>query len=264
MTSPHIEVRIEPRAAGGVVGWVSVSNPGKLNILNSELMLRFAAEVEALGRRDDLRALVVRGEGDKAFIGGADIREMEAIGTPAEATAFIERLHGAGRALRDCPVPVIARVSGYALGGGLELMAACDIRVASETARFGMPEVRVGLPSVIEAALLPHLIGWGRTRRLVMLGEIIDAAEALSWGLVEKVVPAADLDAAVEAWLACLDLAGPRATRIQKALIREWEGLSPDAGVRAGVPAFVKAYEIDEPRRMLAAFLNLSSRSLSE
>ncbi len=256
MTSPSIEVRIEHRAAGGVVGWVSVSNPGKLNILNTELMVRFAAEVEALGKRDDLRALVVRGEGDKAFIGGADIREMEAIGTPAEATAFIERLHGACRALRDCPVPVIARVSGYALGGGLELMAACDIRVASETARFGMPEVRVGLPSVIEAALLPHLIGWGRTRRLVMLGEIIDAAEALSWGLVEKVVPAADLDAAVEAWLACLDLAGPRATRIQKALIREWEGLSPDAGVLAGVPAFVKAYETDEPRRMLAAFLN--------
>ena len=203
MTSPHIEVRIEHRAAGGVVGRVSVSNPGKLNILNLDLMVRLAAEVEALGRRDDLRAVVVRGEGDKAFVGGADIREMGAITSPAEATAFIERLHGACRALRDLPVPVIARVSGYALGGGLELMAACDVCVASETARFGMPEVRVGIPSVIEAALLPQRIGWGRTRRLVMLGEIIDAAEALSWGLVEKVVPAADLDAAVEAWLAC-------------------------------------------------------------
>jgi enoyl-CoA hydratase len=256
MTEPHIHVRIAPRPPGGVVGWVSVANPGKLNVLDSALMLRFTAEVEALGRRDDLRALVVTGEGDKAFIGGADIREMGAIASPAEATTFIERLHGACRAVRDCPVPVIARVDGYALGGGLELMAACDLRIASRTARFGMPEVRVGLPSVIEAALLPSLIGWGRTRRLVMLGEIIDAAESLEWGLVEKVVAPEALDAAVEDWLACLDAAGPRAMRIQKALVRTWEGLSPDAGVRAGVSAFAEAFETDEPRRMMAAFLD--------
>ena len=95
-------------------------------------------------------------------------------------------------------MPVIARVNGYALGAGLEVAAACDLRIASSNAVFGMPEVKVGIPSVVEAALLPGLIGWGRTRELLLFGENIDAATALAWGLVEQVVAPAELDAAVE------------------------------------------------------------------
>ena len=104
------------------------------------------------------------------------------------ARAFITLVHGCCRAVRDCPVPVIGRLGGWTLGAGLELAAACDLRIAAEHAQFGMPEVRVGIPSVVEAALLPGLIGWGRTRRLLLLGETIGAAEALAWGLVEQVV----------------------------------------------------------------------------
>ena len=91
-------------------------------------------------------------------------------------------------ACASLPVPVIARINGYALGAGLEVAAACDLRVASSNAVFGMPEVKVGIPSVVEAALLPGLIGWGRTRELLLFGENIDAATALAWGLVEQVV----------------------------------------------------------------------------
>jgi len=100
--------------------------------------------------------------------------------------------------LRELPVPVIARVNGYALGAGLEVAAACDLRIASSNAVFGMPEVKVGIPSVVEAALLPGLIGWGRTRELLLFGENIDAATALAWGLVEQVVSQSELDAAVK------------------------------------------------------------------
>ena len=107
-------------------------------------------------------------------------------------------------ALRELPVPVIARINGYALGAGLEVAAACDLRVAASNAVFGMPEVKVGIPSVVEAALLPGLIGWGRTRELLLFGENIDAATALAWGLVEQVVAPDALDAAVEARLAAL------------------------------------------------------------
>ena len=139
--------------------------------------------------------------------------------------AFITLVHRTCACLRELPVPVIARINGYALGAGLEVAAACDLRVASSNAVFGMPEVKVGIPSVVEAALLPGLIGWGRTRELLLFGESIDAATALAWGLVEQVVAPDALDAAVEARLATLLSAGPQAVRLQKKLIRQWEDM---------------------------------------
>jgi enoyl-CoA hydratase len=170
-------------------------------------------------------------------------------------------LHHAIAAIRDLPVPVIARINGYCLGAGLELAAACDLRLASENAVFGMPEVKVGMPSVIEAALLPRLIGWGQTGRLLLLGENIDAAEALKIGLVEKVVAPAALDRAVEAWLDAILAAGPKAVRIQKALMREWERLPLDAAIEAGITSFRAGFSGDEPRRMLTSFLERRRKS---
>jgi enoyl-CoA hydratase/carnithine racemase len=118
-----------------------------------------------------------------------------------------------------------------------------------------MPEVRLGIPSVVEAALLPMLIGWGRTRRLLLLGETISAAEAESWGLVEKVVPADALDQTVDAWIDMLLEAGPRAIQLQKMLIRQWEDLPIRAAVQAGVDAFAEAWRTDEPRAAMRSFL---------
>src|SRR5205814_5407868 len=124
---------------------------------------------------------------DKAFVGGANIDEMAEFAGPAEARNFILKVHACCKAIRDTPVPVIAAINGWCLGAGLEIAAACDLRLAANTARFGMPEVKLGLPSVVEAALLPALIGWGRTRRILMTGETFDAAAALAWGLVDEV-----------------------------------------------------------------------------
>lgn len=251
------EVRIEIREAPGVgrVAHITLANEAKLNTLNPPLMREFAARMAALAADASLHAAVLTGAGPKAFVGGADIGAMAAIEDPAGAADFIALVHGCCRAVRECPVPVIARINGWTLGAGLELAAACDLRLAAETARFGMPEVRVGIPSVVEAALLPGLIGWGRTRRLLLLGETIEAPEALAWGLVERVVPAAGLDAAVAEWLALLGAAGRQALRRQKALIRQWEGLPMAEAIAAGIPAFAAAWEGEEPRRMLGAFL---------
>ena len=151
-------------------------------------------------------------------------------------------------------MPTVAAIDGYCIGGGLAVAAACDLRIAAGHAQFGMPEVRVGIPSVVEAALLPGLIGWGRTRRLLLLGETIGAAEALDWGFVEQVVPADRLDAAVEEWLGHLGAAGRQALRLQKRLIRQWEDLPLRDAVAAGIPAFAAAWETEEPRRMLGGF----------
>jgi len=254
----RVHVDLESRGTG-VVARVTIDNATKLNILGSALMAEFVAEVTALGAREDLRALVLTGAGDRAFIGGANIHEMAALDAAA-ARGFITGLHRMCAALRDLPVPVVARINGYALGAGLEVAAACDLRVAASNAVFGMPEVRVGIPSVIEAALLPGLIGWGRTRELLLLGESIDAETALRWGLVQKVVPADALDAAVESCLVTLLEAGPRAVRLQKKLIRQWEELPLSGAIAAGIDAFADAYATDEPSRLMRAFLDRPRR----
>jgi enoyl-CoA hydratase/carnithine racemase len=171
------------------------------------------------------------------------------------ARLYITRLHQACKAIRDCPVPVIGRVNGFCLGAGLEVAASCDMRAAAEGARFGMPEVVMGIPSVIEAALLPGLVGWGRTREMLLTGTLYSAAEALEMGLVQKVAPAAELDAAVEAWIAGICRATPEAIRSQKALMNRWQRVSLDEGIYAGIDALSDAYKTDEPRVVIEAFL---------
>jgi enoyl-CoA hydratase/carnithine racemase len=247
-----IDLRLDARA-GGTVAFLTLDNRKKLNTLDRALMQQFIAAVEPLAARDDLRALVISGAGGKAFIGGASIPEMAALDKDS-AKDFITLVHRTCGSLRQLPVPVIARIDGYALGAGLELAASCDLRIATTRAHFGMPEVKVGIPSVIEAALIPRLIGFGRARELLMLGETIDAETALRWGLVERVVAPEALDREVEKILAALFSAGACAVRLQKELIRAWETLPAERAIAAGIDAFVKAFETDEPRRMLSAF----------
>jgi len=248
--------RIELRHSHeGRVAHVTVDHDAKLNTLNPALMRDFAARFAALSADGALRAVVLAGAGPRAFIGGADISVMAGLATEEAAEEFIRLVHGCCRAIRDCPVPVIARIHGWCLGAGLEVAAACDLRIAAEGAKFGMPEVRVGIPSVVEAALLPGLIGWGRTRRLLLLGETIGAAEALAWGLVERVVPEAGLDRAVHEWLERLLEAGPQAIRSQKALIRKWEDSSVSQAIAAGIESFAASWRTEEPARMLGGFL---------
>ncbi len=253
---PEGEVRVEVREspATGRVGWLTIAREAKLNTLTPQLMRDFIAAAGKLAKDKSLRAVVVTGAGAKSFVGGADINEMAALQTGKQARAFITLVHGCCHALRQIPVPVIARVNGYCLGAGLELAAAADLRVSAEGAKFAMPEVRVGIPSVVEAALLPGLIGWGRTRRLLLLAETLDAATMESWGFLERVVPAAGLDAAVEEWLALVNHAGPEAIRNQKALIAAWEDLPLSEAVEAGIGAFAASWKTPEPVAMLGSF----------
>jgi enoyl-CoA hydratase len=237
----------------GAVTRVTVDNQAKLNTLDSALMEELAEAIENLAKDDALRVVILTGAGERAFVGGASIDEMAEL-NPATAEAFITRLQRCCSAIRDLPVPVIARIRGYALGAGLELAAACDLRIAEEGAVFGMPEVKIGLPSVIEAALLPGMVGWGRARQILLLGENFSARDAEAWGLVEKVVPAGDLDAAVEQWVESILAAGPRAVRLQKELMRAWENLPLREAIEAGIPALSAAFETDEPTLRMRAF----------
>jgi enoyl-CoA hydratase len=246
----QVDVRRDERG----VAVVTIDHATKLNTLNTPLMTELVDTVEAMGREPDLRVVVLRGAGERAFIGGADINEMSALDA-ASARAFITMVHRSCDVFRLLPVPVIARIQGYVLGAGLEVAAACDIRVASHDAKFGMPEVRLGVPSVVEAALLPQLIGWGRTRQLLLTGDTIDAATAHAWGLIEELVESDRLDAAVERLVLSILASGPRAVSLQKALITDWEDLPLRAAIQRGIDTFTDAWTTDEPHQMMQAFL---------
>lgn len=246
--------RIEQRSAGAIA-WLSVNNPQRRNALGMAGKRAIADAFNALATEESLRAVVITGAGERSFIAGADINEMKDLDA-AGAEHEHHLTHIANQAIRDCPVPVIARVNGYCLGFGMELAAVCDIRIGADNAKFGMPEVRVGIPSGMEAALLPRLIGWGKAAELVLTGDVIDADEAYRIGFLQRLVPAAQLDAEVERCLTSLLAGGARVMRLQKALLRDWEQLPIPEAIEAGIAACVRARDTDEPRRMMQAFID--------
>ncbi len=252
MAEAAVHVKIEERS-GCQIARVTLDNERKLNCLGSALILDLAATFEKLAGDDGLRAVILTGAGERAFIGGADLNELGAA-NPDTARLFITRLHQACAAIRQCPVPVIGRVNGFCLGAGLEVAASCDMRLAADAARFGMPEVHMGIPSVIEAALLPGLIGWGRTREMLLTGVLYSAREAMEIGFVQKVAPLAVIDEAMEPWLEGIMRATPQAVRAQKALMARWERSSLDEGIYAGIDALSDAYKSGEPQAAIRAF----------
>src|SRR5690349_22036285 len=251
MLNPHCGIDRDGR---GVVR-LSICNAGTLNILSSAVTDGVREGFEKLAGDRDIRVVILAGQSEKSMIGGADIKEMAKLDEKS-AEQFISGLRDLCEAVRGFPAPVIARMPGWCLGGGLEVAAACDFRIAAHDAKFGMPEVRIGIPSVIHAALLPRLIGWGRARWLVMTAENIDAPTALAWGLVDVVAKQGGLDEAVEHTVKALLECGPEALRIQKALLRQWEELPLTESVNLSVKVFGESFLTDEPTRLMQAFVN--------
>ena len=236
------------------VAVLSIEQAGKLNILGSPVINDLIQAARQLSAHPDIRVLILRAASDHAFVAGADIGEMATLDRQS-GEAFISRLRDLCNAMRHFTVPVIARIPAWALGGGLELAMACDVRIASDAAHFGMPEVQVGIPSVIHAALMPRLIGATRASWMLLSGETIDAQQALSWGLVTAVVPADTLDAAVDRQAAHFAAIGPAALRQQKRLLRSWEAQGLDASIEASVAEFGAAFDTGEPQTFMAHFL---------
>ncbi len=238
----------------GPIVTITISRPEVLNTLTHELILKLTEEIKRWSSSPDVRLLVLTGAGEKAFVGGVDVQAMMNL-DPNGAERFITDLHRCFLAVRQSEKIVFASVNGFALGGGLELMASCDLRIASDRSRFGMPEVRVGIPSVIEAAYLPRLIGLGRAAQMVYLGEMIDAQEAWRIGLVHQVVPPAELEEGTRHLCQKVLENGPAALVLQKKLVARWMEVGLSEGAEAGINAFRACYETGEPREGMKAFL---------
>lgn len=260
MSTSTIALNIEPVSANAPglnepasIARLTINRAAKSNALDIATLHGFVDAVAQAADDPAVRALVVTGDGERAFVGGADIKHMSGM-TSDSAREFITSVHRCCDALRAFPTPVIARINGVVFGAGLELAASADLLVAADDARFGMPEVKLGVPSVVEAAVLPGIVGWNHTREMLLLGEVFSAQTALEWGLLNRVVPRAELDRVVDGWLESLLENGPRAVRDQKTLMRRWERLPIDDAVQAGIDTFAECWAHDEPRLMMQAW----------
>jgi enoyl-CoA hydratase len=192
------------------IATITVNRPDKLNALNDALMAELSLAIDEAVRRADVRGVLLTGAG-RAFVAGADIAEL-ADQTAVEGKARAERGQRTFRKFEQSPKPTIAAVNGFALGGGCELAMACHVRIASDVAKFGQPEVKLGIvPGYGASQRLPRLVGKGRALQLLLTGEMIDAAEAYRIGLVNRVVPAAELLDAARAMLTTIIAQGPLA-----------------------------------------------------
>jgi enoyl-CoA hydratase/carnithine racemase len=253
-------VRYEVR---GGAAWITIDRPDKLNALNRKTVAEIAAAWRLAAGDDAVGAIVLTGAGEKAFVAGADISEMATLGTSG-ALEFSRFLQESLDLLENSPKPVVAAVNGFALGGGCELAMACHVRIASDGARFGQPEVNLGLiPGAGGTQRLQRIVGRGRALDLILSGEIIDAAEAFRIGLVNRVVPAAELKTAVETYLAVLRKKSPAASgRAIEALVVGGE-ISQAEAMRFEAAQFALCFSTDDMREGTAAFLEKRKPSFS-
>jgi len=237
------------------IATLTIEGQKSMNIIGTPAIEALTAELNRLKHDPAVRVLVLRGRDDRAFIGGADINEMVNL-TPPTAEAFITRLKDLCEAVYRFPAPVIARLAGWCLGGGLEVAMAADLRLASSDATFGMPEVKVGIPSVIHAALMPRLIGPSAATWMLLTGENVDATTAQAQGLVHRVCPLADLGALVQRTALQLAALGPQVLRQQKALLHDWQQRPLDEAIERTVAEFGRAFATGEPQLHMGRFLN--------
>jgi enoyl-CoA hydratase/carnithine racemase len=256
MTSADYDIVIDDRRIA-----VLSLNRTPLNIIGSGYADELARCIRRCADMPGIRVLVIASGNDRAFIGGADVNEMAGL-DPRSARDFIGRLADLCEAVRDFPAPTIARINAWCLGVGMEFAAACDIRVATADACFAMPEVRIGIPSVIQAALLSHLIGESRTRLLLLTGKTIDAWQAKEWGFLTEVCAQEDMDAAVASLTSAILECDPYALRMQKSLLRDWQPKELDLSIRRSVDVFGSSYETAIPVKRMSAFLQRKKQAI--
>jgi enoyl-CoA hydratase len=250
MSEPEV-VLLEQR---GRVALVTMSRPEKRNALDGQMRCAFLGVMDRIRRDTNTRAVVITGAGDKAFIAGADISEFE--GRSPVDQFRVMRLPTVFEALERFPKPVIAAVNGFCLGGGMELALACDIRLASANAKFGQPEVNLGIiPGGGGTQRLPRIVGLGHALRLILTGEMITAEDALRLGLVAEVTsPEALLDRAI-ALGELIASKSPVAIAAAKEATRAAMSLPLDEGLRLETALFQLCFSSEDKAEGVRAFL---------
>ncbi len=237
------------------IAYVTVNRPKALNALSNEVLDELYAAFTALNKDPEVQIAILTGAGEKAFVAGADISEMVGL-TTLEGRAMMIKGQNVMNLIESIDKPVIGAINGFALGGGCELAMACDIRIASEKAKFGQPEVNLGIiPGFGGTQRLPRLVGKGMGKYLIMTAEMIDAQEAYRIGLVEKVVPAEELLGAAEKVAKTIMSKAPIAIKAAKLAVNKGISLDIETGVAFEGEALVAPFSSDDRKEGMSAFL---------
>jgi enoyl-CoA hydratase len=248
-------------AIDGPLAIVTISREAALNALSSKVIAELTTVVGELEISSDVRVVILTGAGEKAFVAGADIAEMVEL-TPVQARAFSEMGGALGQAIETSEKPWIAAINGFALGGGCELALACDFIHASEKAKFGQPEVKLGvIPGFGGTQRLARRVGVAKCKELCMTGDMIDAAEALRIGLADAVWPHAELMTKVKELALRIAANGPLAVAEVKRLVHEGQSISLEASLSMEQKSFGLLFATEDQREGMSAFLAKPKRT---
>lgn len=236
------------------IATLTINHPDRANVLSQLTMHEINRALDEIADDDTIRSVIITGAGDRVFVGGADIREL-AILSAVSARAFIRILHGLIEHIRRMEKPIVAAVNGACLGAGLELIVGCDLVIAAETATFGMPEIELGIPSVVEAALLVNLLGALRTKEFLLTGDPWGARSALRYGLVNHVVRADKLLSRAQAICHRINQHSQLAVALQKDLVNRWMTTDLDTAIEYGINALGIAFTTGDSQEAMQAFL---------
>ncbi len=246
---------IDVERQDGNVAVVTIDNP-PVNALSAALLDELSDELSTLDVDEAVRAIVLRGAGERAFVAGADIKEFPSLREAPREGGSARGIQKVGAEVERLRTPVIAAIHGFCLGGGLELAMACDIRIAAEGPQLGQPEIKLGLiPGGGGTQRLPRLVGHGRALLMNMTGDPISGQTAYEWGLVERVVPREQLMDAVLELARTLAARSPHALAVLKELARETRDLPIAEGLRREARAFARCLGSEDGREGVAAFL---------
>lgn len=234
---------------------ITLNRPKSLNAINSAILRELDTVLDTIQTDDDIRAVIITGSG-KAFAAGADITEIKDISSPAQAQAFVERVQGVFNKIEDLRKPVIAAVSGFAFGGGCELALSCDLRIADESASFGLPEIKLGLiPGAGGTQRLPRIVGIGRAKAFLFSGDPIDSTEALHIGLVNKVVAPGTLMDNAKDMARVLAKRSRYALQTIKGVVNDGVGLDMKSALAGEMRVFALVFSTQDRAEGLNAFI---------
>lgn len=236
--------------------WITLNRPDKLNAINNTMLQELTKALDTTESDPNTRCLIITGKGEKAFSTGADIKELQELNQET-AQEFSQKGQQVFNKIEDHSKPVVAAINGYALGGGLELALACDFSLASDNAKLGFPEMKLGIiPGWGGTQRLPRTVGIAKAKRLIFLGDMVEADEALRMGLVDKVVPHRNLEAEAEAIAQRLSESSPTALKHAKQAINSAAKNSFKEGLKIETSLFAQLFSTKETKERIGAFLS--------
>ncbi len=242
--------------------WITLNRPNKLNAINATMLEELSEALDTIEEDTDNRCIIITGEGEKAFSTGADITELQKL-TQETASEYSRKGQQLFSKMEALSKPVVATINGYALGGGLELALACDFRIASDHAELGFPEMKLGIiPGWGGTQRLPWTVGAAEAKRLIMLGNMVKAEEALRMGLVDKVVPQNKLEVEAEAVAQRLGGYPEKAVKYAKQAINFRTHVPLEAGLKKETDLFALLFSTKEAKERLEAFLSKRNRKV--